>query len=134
MSNNLRIADLAAVGKLGAEDQALIERIREQYKTRIAIPCTQCGYCTPCPTGVNIPVNFDLFNYAHTYDDVGAARFRYKFVLKEGERASACADCSTCEDLCPSTSPSPIGCRRWRSCWAISESASEQAGEVPRYT
>ncbi len=99
--DNLRIADLAAVGKLGAGDQALIERVRQQYKARITIPCTQCGYCMPCPTGVNIPVNFDLFNYAHTYDDIGAARFRYKFLLKEGERASACANCGNCEDLCP---------------------------------
>ena len=70
----------------GADDQALIARVREQYKGAHPIPCTQCGYCMPCPTGVNIPVNFHLFNYAHTYDDVGAARFRYRFVLKE-ERA-----------------------------------------------
>jgi hypothetical protein len=101
VADNLRNADEARVGKLGAADQALIERVREQYKVRIAIPCTQCGYCMPCPTGVNIPVNFDFFNYAHIYDDVGAARFRYKFVLREEQRASACADCGTCEELCP---------------------------------
>ncbi len=99
--DNLRIADEARVGKLGAADQALVECVREQYKARLIIPCTQCGYCMPCPTGVDIPINLDFFNYAHTYDDVGAARFRYKFVLREGQRASACADCGTCEELCP---------------------------------
>lgn len=103
--DNLRIVDTARVGKLGAADHALIERVREQYKARITIPCTQCNYCMPCPTGVNIPGNFDLFNYAHTYDDVGSARFRYRFVLKEGERAGACADCGTCEELCPQHIP-----------------------------
>jgi hypothetical protein len=98
---NLRFADSARVGKLGPADQALIAQVREQYQARTAIPCTKCGYCMPCPNSINIPVNFDLFNYAHAYDDVGSARFRYKFLLKEGERAGACIDCDTCEGLCP---------------------------------
>ena len=102
---NLQFAESARAGKLGEADQALIARIREQYEARTTIPCTQCGYCMPCPNGVNIPVNFDLFNYAHTYDDVGAARFRYKFVLREEQRAGACIDCGTCEELCPQHIP-----------------------------
>jgi hypothetical protein len=93
------------VGKITEADWALIARIRENYRSRITISCTQCGYCMPCPNDVNIPVNFELFNYAHTYDDVGAARFRYKFVLKEGQRAGACIDCDTCEGLCPQHIP-----------------------------
>jgi hypothetical protein len=101
VAENLRFADAARVGKLGEADQELIAQIREQYKARVTIPCTQCGYCMPCPNGVNIPVNFDFFNYAHTYDDLGAAQFRYKFVLKEEQRAGACIDCDTCEELCP---------------------------------
>ena len=103
--DNLRIVDEARVGKMTEADLALIGRIREQYRSRITIPCTQCGYCMPCPNGVNIPVNFDLFNYAHTYDDVGAARFRSHFVLKEEQRAGACIDCDTCEGLCPQQIP-----------------------------
>ncbi len=98
---NLRFADEARVGKLGVAEQELLARVREQYQARVTIPCTQCGYCMPCPNAVNIPVNFDLFNYAHTYEDVGAARFRYKFVLKEGQRAGACIACGNCEELCP---------------------------------
>ncbi|MGO8935161.1 MAG: aldo/keto reductase, partial [Terracidiphilus sp.] len=101
VADNLRIVDLARVGKMTEAGQALIARIRENYRSRITIPCTQCGYCMPCPNDVNIPVNFELFNYAHTYDDVGAARFRSKFALKEGQRAGACIDCDTCEGLCP---------------------------------
>jgi hypothetical protein len=103
--DNLRIVDSARVGMITEADRALIARIRENYRSRITIPCTQCGYCMPCPNDVNIPVNFELFNYAHTYDDVGAARFRYKFVLKVGQRAGACIDCDTCEGLCPQHIP-----------------------------
>jgi uncharacterized protein len=103
--DNLRIVDAARVGKIIAADQEMLARVREQYRSRVTIPCTQCGYCMPCPNDVNIPVNFELFNYARTYDDVGAARFRYGFVLKEGERANACIDCDTCEGVCPQQIP-----------------------------
>ncbi|MGO9446148.1 MAG: aldo/keto reductase [Thiobacillaceae bacterium] len=102
---NLQFADSARVGKLTAADQALIARVREQYQARIPIPCTKCGYCMPCPNDVNIPANFDLFNYAKAYDDVSSAKFRYNFLLKEGQRAAACIDCDTCENLCPQHIP-----------------------------
>jgi hypothetical protein len=102
---DLRFADAAEVGKITEAGQEIFARVREQYKARITIPCTQCGYCMPCPNGLNIPVNFDFFNYAHTYDDVGAARFRYKFVLKEEQRAGACIACGNCEELCPQQIP-----------------------------
>ena len=103
--DNLRIVEEARVGKLGAADQALLARVREQYQARITVPCTTCGYCMPCPNNVNIPVNFELFNYAKAYDDPGAAKFRYNFLLKEEERAGACIDCGTCEGLCPQHIP-----------------------------
>jgi predicted aldo/keto reductase-like oxidoreductase len=102
---NLQIVESSRGGKLGPADQALFARIRDQYNARTTIPCTQCAYCMPCPNDVDIPTNFDLFNYAHTYDDLGAARFRYKFVLKENQRAGACIDCDTCEGLCPQHIP-----------------------------
>jgi hypothetical protein len=54
-----------------------------------------------CPNGVNIPGNFDFFNYAHLFDDVAGARFRYSVFLTPAQRSSACLACGTCEDLCP---------------------------------
>ncbi|MGA2569411.1 MAG: aldo/keto reductase [Terracidiphilus sp.] len=102
---NLRFADEARVGKITSEDRAMIAQVREQYRSRIAIPCTQCGYCMPCPTGLNIPFILDSFNYAHMYDDLGAARFRYNFVLKEEQRAGACIACGMCEAACTQQIP-----------------------------
>jgi predicted aldo/keto reductase-like oxidoreductase len=55
----------------------------------------------PCPTGVNIPFNFDFFNYAQMYDDLAGARFQYQVFLAEAERSGACIACGTCEQLCP---------------------------------
>ena len=55
----------------------------------------------PCPNGVHIPNNFDIYNYAHLYDDVDTARFKYQVFLAEEERAAACIDCDVCEAECP---------------------------------
>ena len=110
VEENLALADASRPGKLGPADDALIDRIRQEYRARVQIPCSKCGYCMPCPNGVDIPLNFELFNYAHTYDDPGSARYRYKFLVDQGKgaaRAASCIDCGICEDLCPQHIPIP---------------------------
>lgn len=101
LEQNLRSAEASRPHSFTAADQAIIARVREQYNARTVIPCTRCGYCMPCPNGVNIPGNFEMFNYAQTYDDLGGARFRYQVFLTEAQRSGACIDCGICEDLCP---------------------------------
>jgi hypothetical protein len=101
VADNLRFSGSAQPGTLAPADHALIARIRKLYQARTTIPCTKCGYCMPCPTGLNIPANFEIFNYARMYDDLPAARFRYGFTLKESERARNCIDCGECEAVCP---------------------------------
>jgi len=101
LEENLLFADAATLGAFGPAEQALMAKAREVYSARIPIPCTRCGYCMPCPTGLDIPVNFELFNYAHAFDDVPSAQFRYKAFLAEAHRASSCIACGNCEPLCP---------------------------------
>ena len=101
VEENLRIADDSRIGAFGAADHALIADVREKYKARIAIPCGKCNYCMPCPNGVQIPANFDFYNYAHLFDDLAGARFKYQVFLKEEQRSSACIACGICEGLCP---------------------------------
>jgi hypothetical protein len=59
----------------------------------------------PCPNGVNIPGNFEFFNYAKLYDDVAGARFRYQVFLAEGQRSGVCIACGICEGACPQEIP-----------------------------
>jgi hypothetical protein len=101
VEENLSFADRSAVGSFSAADQALIAKVREKYSKRIVIPCSKCNYCMPCPNGVWIPANFEFFNFAHLYDNVADAQFRYKIFLTEAQRASACIACGVCEELCP---------------------------------
>jgi uncharacterized protein len=98
---NLRSADRSRVNSLGAEELALIERVRQQYEDLIPIPCTRCGYCLPCPSGVNIPANLEAYNDGFVHRDVEGARFTYSRWIPEAERASACTQCRECEEKCP---------------------------------
>jgi predicted aldo/keto reductase-like oxidoreductase len=101
LEENLRTAELSATHVLDDEELALLERVRRRFAERAAIPCTSCGYCLPCPNGVNIPENFTLYNDLVMYDDQLTPRFRYHRFLEEKERASACAQCGECEEKCP---------------------------------
>jgi uncharacterized protein len=101
VEENVHAAENARLHGFSLAEDDLIARVRELYKTRTAIPCTHCGYCMPCPNGVHIPSNFDIYNYAFLYDDVETARFKYQVMLADEERAGACIDCDICEGECP---------------------------------
>jgi len=105
VTGNLCIADRSRVDSFGAADQEVIASVRDLYRSRTLIPCTKCGYCMTCPTGLDIPANFDLYNYAHTFDDVRTARLRYQVFLDKAKRADQCVACGTCEELCPQHIP-----------------------------
>jgi hypothetical protein len=105
VEENLRSAASSRIQAFTPAEDALIGQAREIYGARIAIPCTACNYCMPCPNGVNIPANFHFFNFAHLYDDVADARNKYQIFLPEAQRSSACLECGICEDLCPQKIP-----------------------------
>jgi len=105
VEENLRSADASRVGSFCNDEQVVIAKARAMYLARTVIPCTKCGYCMPCPNGVNIPGSFDIFNYAHLYDNVADARFRYQIFMPEAQHASACVECGACEEICPQSIP-----------------------------
>ena len=101
VDENLKSADRSAVKGFDMEEHKVIAELRRRYRTKLAVPCTSCQYCMPCPNGVDIPVNFELFNYAHLYDDIPVAQFRYSIYLPKSQRSDKCIDCKECEDKCP---------------------------------
>jgi len=101
VEENLEIASESAVGKLTEADHERIEEAREVYFSLAPIPCTQCEYCLPCPSGVAIPRIFDMYNDAVAYDAWGHARWAYNNPLKPEARADNCIECGDCEEACP---------------------------------
>jgi uncharacterized protein len=101
---NLDSADRSSVHSLSAEDLAIVAQAKKKYAELTRIPCTRCSYCMPCPNGVDIPRNFEMYNAAFMYEDMAGARYGYKRAGKLfGEKllASSCVECRICEEKCP---------------------------------
>ena len=86
-------------------DKAAIAAVRGEFLSRIKVGCTGCGYCLPCPEGVNIPRNFMMYNdYFLTDNETerGHIKYVYKYlVLGADEMADRCLRCGECEGKCP---------------------------------
>lgn len=105
LSEDLKIADSTLANSMTPEEHEIIREVQYAYRQRKEIECTQCGYCMPCPSGVNIPGNFLRLNHAYMFQDVDNARMNYFMLLKDEERASNCDECGECEKLCPQMIP-----------------------------
>jgi len=97
---NVTLADSARPGILSPEELAVVDRAREAYKGLAPIPCTNCKYCRPCSSGVDIPGIFEIYNDTMIYEDPEEARWLYS-QLKEEQRADQCTKCAECTDACP---------------------------------
>jgi hypothetical protein len=100
VEENIASADASGAGTLTADELALIDQAREAYRELIAIDCTGCEYCLPCPNGVEIPRIFEIYNEAMMYKDIAGSRMFYSW-LKEESRADQCLQCGECEAQCP---------------------------------
>lgn len=102
---NVRIADDAMPGTLSKVEKSLIAKARDAFRARIRVDCTSCGYCMPCPSGVNIPENFRHYNDASIYGDAERIKTIYNIFMDPEQKASKCQDCGECEEKCPQHLP-----------------------------
>jgi hypothetical protein len=106
LRENLALADVAAPGGLTEADLALAAEVRRYYLGRMQVPCTTCGYCQPCPSGVSIPDVFSMVNTTAMFDSREATSRLYKAILvSRGQAADACIECGECEPKCPQDIP-----------------------------
>jgi predicted aldo/keto reductase-like oxidoreductase len=103
---NLHSAGQGRVGCLGSQDLELIARVRDEYRRLSPVPCTKCSYCQPCPQGVNIPFNFEIYNQATVMAGNSRLLCRNLYLGQpKEEQAAACVDCGQCEERCPQQIP-----------------------------
>ncbi|WP_027340350.1 aldo/keto reductase [Halonatronum saccharophilum] len=100
VKENVESASNSGVNNLSSEEIELVEEISKRYRELAPIGCTRCEYCIPCPVGVNIPNIFNLYNEGKIYDKEEENTKEYNNI-KPDERASACVECGSCEDICP---------------------------------
>ena len=101
VKENVELASNSRAGKFSKRENQLMERAAKKYREISPVRCTGCNYCTPCPNGVHIPTNFQLYNEAEVYGKFEENKERYYEFLDEEGRASACIACGECEEACP---------------------------------
>jgi uncharacterized protein len=95
-------AAAGAAAPLTGDDEARVEEAKAFFQARMAVPCTSCGYCQPCPSGVAIGDVFNAWNGGRMFEDPKwAARIYEMFILGHGSGADRCQECGDCEPRCP---------------------------------
>lgn len=105
VEENCRIAKTAEPDSLSETELELVDQVKDTYRQRIKVDCTACGYCMPCPEGVNIPRIFSIFNDRSIYGEERWSHLMYTFASNTGEQADSCVECGECEEVCPQTIP-----------------------------
>ena len=100
---NIRTASNIEVGSLTQEDDAMLKSIVKAINSKMKVGCTGCGYCMPCPKGVDIPGTFAAYN--RKYSEGKFSSF-VEYVMctalhKNTTCASNCVGCGKCEKHCP---------------------------------
>jgi len=94
-----------AVESFQPYDQARIEQIRKNISNSFDDLCTGCGYCLPCPEGLDIPRLMDAYNMKllHGSEQV-LSRLKWHWSVDPGT-AQDCSQCGECEEKCTQKLP-----------------------------
>lgn len=104
--DNAAQAEKAHPGCMTPEEHAFVEALRDDLQGSMRVGCTGCGYCQPCPAGVDIPGVFASYNRAAT--EGRHAKIQYLLTTglrRKGTGASQCVACGKCEQHCPQYLP-----------------------------
>jgi predicted aldo/keto reductase-like oxidoreductase len=109
IEENIRIASNAYPQSLTTRELECISEAKELLSQKLKVGCTGCGYCMPCPAGVNIAMCFSYYNDKYIYGEKSPQKsyLGMHSGLDGGtpSYASLCMDCGKCEKHCPQSLP-----------------------------
>ena len=104
LTENCSVADDAGPDTLSERELAAYTDAVAALNGIIKVPCTACGYCMPCPKGVDIPTCFNCHNESYAFGLISGIT---KYVQTTGQLtpvrsdATKCVACGKCEAQCP---------------------------------
>lgn len=101
LKDNIEIFSRSAPNSMDEKELELVRKVKELYDSKIKVGCTGCNYCVPCPSGVEIPHIFSIYNDYSIFGGAEEFKERYKGLMNEGKDASNCVECGQCESECP---------------------------------
>ena len=110
IKENMSIAERVEIDSLSEDELDVLNRAQEIFNSLMKINCTGCGYCLPCPKGVNIPDCFKIYNEKYLFNKKGIgpisnAMMNYYMIVggitNKQSSAGLCNQCGRCKRLCP---------------------------------
>ena len=107
IEENVSTASGVTVGSLTQADDAMLKEVVKAINAKMKVGCTGCGYCMPCPKGVDIPGTFAAYNRRYSEGALSAFReyVQCTALRKHATCASNCVGCGKCEKHCPQGIP-----------------------------
>ncbi len=107
VKENIQTACDVKIGEMGPDEEAMLARVVKAIQSDMKVGCTGCGYCMPCPKGVDIPGTFAAYNrrYAENWYTAMKEYFMCTTLRKNSAAASNCVECGKCEKHCPQNIP-----------------------------
>jgi predicted aldo/keto reductase-like oxidoreductase len=102
VTENIKVADDGIQNSLSTDELLMFDTLRKAMGARIKADCTDCRYCMPCTSGVNIPDVLAAVNNAAIWNDPNPWMTGYTQVRG---KAGKCTECKECEEVCPQELP-----------------------------
>ena len=85
----------------------MLAQVVQALQENLQVGCTGCGYCMPCPKGVDIPGTFAAWNRMSQEGRFAGLKeyFMCTAARKDSTAASNCIGCGKCEKHCPQSLP-----------------------------
>ena len=108
LDENLAIANKTTPLSMSFEDLETVELVKRVMRNSLKINCSTCGYCMPCPQGVNIPECMKIYNEKYLFGHKGFVNqslidyYQYVGGIMGSEgNAGKCNACGKCLRKCP---------------------------------
>lgn len=104
LDENVITASDAQANAFTEYELGLFDEVTKILKSKTKVDCTACGYCMPCPSGVDIPTCFSQLNDKFLINKKGS---KMKYMQNTGafaakpSYAALCIKCGKCEQHCP---------------------------------
>lgn len=109
IQENIEIAKKVKPDSLTVNDLNAVKEVQIIMQDKLEVNCTGCGYCKPCPQGVNIPECFRIYNDKYLfnrkrgpiYEATGQYYMVIGGIINKPTNAGLCIKCGACKPRCP---------------------------------